>query len=188
MHTNPPEYISLNKYISSTGFAPTGWVLILICLIAFMACKPKDPIMNAAEMFYEKDLISVADIDLLRDEYEQTGKLERRSVLFATVGGLQHGLTMYPPIGGKPDDFKLIPGEVYVPLPENEETLQFFIDTQFFTPTEIGYLQKRASVDKDFTYEKVMSWIAEYLIIKKSENIQYPPSVEDDQMKTDAPQ
>ena len=153
-------------------------IILIICSLGVSSCKAEDPIMNAAELFYEKSLIRTSGIELLREEYNENGKVKRDMVISILMGGGLYGYTAYPPLGLDLSDTELEPGKTYIPLPENEEVLQFFIDTKFFTPTEIAYLTKKASSDTDFTYEKAMQWIT-LVISNEWLKTLYPPSFED---------
>jgi hypothetical protein len=153
-------------------------IILIICSLGVSSCKAEDPIMNAAEQFYEKGLISTFGIELLREEYKQQGKVERDMVISILMGGGLYGYTAYPPLGLDLSDIELEPGKTYIPLPENVEVLQFFIDTKFFTPTEIEYLTKKASSDTDFTYDKAIHWIALVISIEMQKSL-YPSLFED---------
>lgn len=83
--------------------------------------------MNAAELFYEKGLISTSGIELLREEYNHNGKLERGMVISVAMGGGLNGYTAYPPLRANPADFEPAPGQENIILPENEEILQFLL-------------------------------------------------------------
>ncbi len=154
------------------------FIILVLYLLSGSSCNANDPIMNAAELFYEKGLISTSGIELLREEYDQNGKVERDMVISIAMGGGLYGYTAYPPLGLDLSDTKLEPGKTYVALPENKEVLQFFIDTKFFTPAEIGYLSKKASWDKDFTYDKAMRWIT--LVISNERLKSLNPSLFED--------